>query len=343
MVTAHALAQKDLPTWFRKAMLPFADGDLGLVIFFVLSGYLITSILARERAKTGSISLRRFYARRALRIWPAFYVFLAVVGLLRAGGIVVSGRDLAASGLYVWNYAPHDAIWWVGHTWSLAVEEQFYLLWPLALVLIPRAWRLAIAVIAIEPFLRIAEYAVMPSTRGRIPIMFHTRADSLMFGCLIGLIAYEAPALHARLVKVAMNRAVIAGGVVFVFLVAPICDDQLAGKFLLSVGWTSENAAVGLLLLAAASGSAIRAPLSWRPLVFLGTISYGLYLWQQLFLTSLSGPFTRLWPLGVAAAVGCALVSYFVVEQPFLRLKQRFEAGGERTALPAASIAEATT
>ena len=114
----------------------WANGDYGVIWFFVLSGFLITHLLLKEQAKTGSISIKGFYIRRSLRILPAFYGYCALYILASiAIGRALQWPPIIASALYVNNYyaALHGRTNTMGHLWSLAVEEQFYLLWPLAL------------------------------------------------------------------------------------------------------------------------------------------------------------------------------------------------------------------
>src|SRR5262249_13186535 len=131
--------------------------NLGVRTFFVISGYLITTLMLQERERTGRISLRHFYLRRTFRIFPPFYAFLAVlIGLPAAHLIHVSGRSLLMSATYTINFRA-DREWWIGHLWSLSVEEQFYLTWPTIMVLLGAgraAWS-AIAVMAGVPLVRI--------------------------------------------------------------------------------------------------------------------------------------------------------------------------------------------
>ena len=121
-----------------------AQGALGVQLFFVLSGYLITTLLLRERDRTGRISLSSFYMRRARRILPAFLAYVAVIALLQALGLLnIPLRYYAYVLSQTWNYqvlwnpsVDPTGHWYFGHYWSLALEEQFYLLWPLLLIMV---------------------------------------------------------------------------------------------------------------------------------------------------------------------------------------------------------------
>src|ERR1700691_518565 len=119
-----------------------SDGRLGVLVFFVLSGFLITNILLAELQSTGGIRLFPFYVKRALRIWPAFYVYLATIAILSIVGCTdVDQRQLTYAALHLWNYSAFlgmsgddrlhsDGAWYLGHFWTLALEEQFYWIWP---------------------------------------------------------------------------------------------------------------------------------------------------------------------------------------------------------------------
>jgi peptidoglycan/LPS O-acetylase OafA/YrhL len=307
----------------------FVQGGRGVTIFFVISGFLITTILLREKRRSGRISAKAFYSRRALRILPAFYTFLLVVVVLSVlpTPVHVDGAQVAAAGLFVWNYAPIEGTWWLGHTWSLAVEEQFYLLWPLAMIFLPlrRLVWVAAAVVLASPVIRVAQYVLLPELRGRTDLMFQSRADMLIIGCLLALTAGSV-SWHRVLPVV---RRLWPVYVVFLVLVSPILEDRFEGAYRLTVGWTLEAICVaGIIATITTSGSSLLGrALAWRPLVWIGLISYSLYLWQQLFLTALMpAPLSLPW-VGIPAAIACATASYWLVEKPFLRLKKRFERG----------------
>ncbi|MCM3926303.1 acyltransferase, partial [Frankia sp. AiPs1] len=185
---------------FHMDSLP--GGYLGVDVFFVLSGFLITGQLLAERDRTGGVSLGRFYLRRAYRLLPAFWV-LALVGLTAVVllGIGTAGErsefldSLAASALYVNNYfqvvRQSTGAGWLGHTWSLSLEEQFYLLWPLVLVALCRwpwvARRLPVVLLGGAAGVALWRNALVtsgaPGTRTYFAL--DTRADALLVGCAL--------------------------------------------------------------------------------------------------------------------------------------------------------------
>lgn len=314
---------------FRLLLTFFGNGGLGVSIFFVISGFLITTLLLREHQFGGRIDLLAFYKRRALRIWPAYFVLILVVAILSAAGIVPTGvHDLAAASFFIWNYAGGVTdSWTLGHTWSLSVEEQFYLLWPLCLLTLDERnqTRLAIAIIVLSPFLRVAIYFWQPSVRGRIPVMLHTRADTLMFGCLLALVLAR-PNGEAALRRFVARRFHYAA-TLFILFVSPLLEQRFQGAYILPVGQSAEGAAIAAVLIWLVLEPRTRwgRIVNSRLLAQLGALSYSLYLWQQLFAHRVPGLseidlWVRLAALGVIATA-----SYLLVEKPALAVKARLK------------------
>jgi peptidoglycan/LPS O-acetylase OafA/YrhL len=313
----------------RLAVLVFGDGELGVSVFFVISGYLITHLLIREWTATGRIHLRDFYIRRAFRILPAAYAYLIVMGVLTARGwLQLNARDFAAAATFTWNYhlAAGNMWWFLGHLWSLSVEEQFYVVWPLTLVVLGRrraTWAAAI-VIAVSPALRVAAYAALPRWRGHIPIMLPTRVDTLMFGCLAALTA-DWPRVAA-----AVERACAAGlhwaAAAIALVVGPAVEARLRGTYMLPLGYTVQAACITLLLLWSIRhpNRGLAKPLNWKWVGFVGVLSYSLYLWQQPFLTQLNTTWTGRFPINLLAAFLVAAGTHVVIERPFLAARAMF-------------------
>jgi peptidoglycan/LPS O-acetylase OafA/YrhL len=305
----------------------FSDGGggAGVTLFFVLSGYLITSLLLAEKARYGRVDLRAFYVRRALRLFPALAAVLIVVALLALTGTMPreaqEGVDyrivLAGVVAYVvnWVAVAGQSIGLLGHTWSLAVEEQFYILWPTLLLVglkLGRKWLAPILILLI--FLDIP-YRVLLDLNGGFMHVFvgtDTRGDALLFGCVLAI-------LETRW-HVAAGWAGVAG-VLALALVWP-GDPGLGAQIL----FIPAAAIAGTLAVAGCP-----TILAWRPLAFIGKISYGLYLWHGLVIW-----WHLPWPIEAPLCIGIACVSYFVLEQRFLRLKDRF--GRVRPTGPAAAL-----
>lgn len=178
------------PVWLGSILHQFELGMLGVRVFFVMSGFLITSLLLAEFNKSGTISLRHFYLRRTLRIFPPFYVYIAVVATCALGGLVsLRPGDLAHAVTYTENYH-RDRAWHLGHTWSLAVEEQFYLLWPAVFrwLGLRRSVRVLSRYLLLAPAWRLTVSVLFPQARLGIGETFFTTADSIATGCLLAIL-----------------------------------------------------------------------------------------------------------------------------------------------------------
>jgi peptidoglycan/LPS O-acetylase OafA/YrhL len=283
-----------------------AFANLGVRIFFLISGFLITTLLLSERKKTGSICVREFYVRRAYRILPAAMAFMAIA-------FIVFWRDLrwyhmAAAAFYVTNF-DFTHPWYLGHLWSLSVEEQFYLLWPGGL----KKWyrhrvKILLGVVALAPLYRVGCH--LAGLRGQADETFPAVADVLAVGCLLAILAEQVP-------PISKSWALAMCGVVVAVPTYWGLRGFHSDAILLFILWPLMHVSIAGLILHVA-----RRPYAWlnaRPVVWLGQISYSLYLWQQLFVFGKHG---RPW-YGVIAAVGAASASYYMVEKPMLKLRER--------------------
>lgn len=321
---------------FGAAPLPIAViwhafGGLGVNLFFGLSGFLITHLLVREIQRTGAVHLPRFYARRVLRIAPAFLFFVAAMMAANAAGwIHISAPDLRSALFLYKNYAPGDARgdgWYLAHIWSLSMEEQFYLIWPWLLAFggLVAARRAALAVALVMPAVRVAAYFTVYASRPYlIPLMFHTAADKLLWACLLALYSGE-PRCEAILDRLKSPRWPMAAGG-FYFLLNPLLEFRWGGAYMLPAGISLQAAAVAFMIawLVRHRDSLGTRCLDLPAMGAVGAISYGLYLWQQPFMKPHAVYWAGRFPLNIACAVGCALISYFLIEMPALRWKARF-------------------
>jgi peptidoglycan/LPS O-acetylase OafA/YrhL len=298
--------------------------ELGVHVFFVISGYLITRLLLDEIARHGRIDLPRFYLRRTLRIFPPYYAFLIVLFFANLAGLVtLHNHDVARAMTYTSNY-DRDRSWFVGHTWSLSVEEQFYLLWPAVMLLLrPRkAIVAAAAVVLLVPIVRVASWELMRSSGDGIGHRFETVADAIAIGCVLA-------GVRARLHRTGPYLRALSSPLFVAVPLVTVAANMLGDHPLLYFGaaFTIVNVGVALCLdwcVTFPDGQVGRL-LNARPLVFVGWLSYSLYLWQQPFLNRGSASGVAAFPLNLALAVALALVSYFAIEQPSLRLRRRIE------------------
>jgi peptidoglycan/LPS O-acetylase OafA/YrhL len=301
--------------------LPHQTGLLGVRIFFVISGFLITTLLMAERRRTGRIAVGDFYLRRVFRIFPAFYFFLAVVGVCAAVQLVELHRgDALAAATYTMNYHQGRS-WIVGHLWSLSVEEQFYLLWPAVLVLLGtrRATWFAIAAVAAAPLLRVGIWSLVPPLRPYVDESFPTVFDAIATGCVMA-------AVRGRLIAMPGYRRLMASRLFFLIPLAGLCAGVVSRvSFDLALGQTITNVAIALTVdwCVRHPSGAVGRVLEARPLVWIGTLSYSIYLWQQVFLNRHATAWINVFPLNVALALAVAALSYYAIERPFLQLRVR--------------------
>jgi len=280
-------------------------GAVGVTMFFVLSGFLITRLLKDEHQRSGRISLRRFYGRRARRLLPALMALVLLDGLARlAAG--VSLVPVVAAATYSSNIAATFGVplLELSHIWSLSLEEQFYLVWPVLLLLLVRT-RFAVPALAVAIIASAAlRVGLLVGGAGSVRVSFapDTRADALLVGCLLALTIHR---LRRPSREVAAVSAVLLGAFCFVggwvmmwvLLPAAVCSAAIVWWSLDHHGW-----------------------LACRPLMFVGTISYGLYLWHYpvaVLVLAWFGPAGL--PITLVVSFGIAVVSWFVIERPFMQ------------------------
>lgn len=295
-------------------------GNLGVRIFFVISGYLITHLLLKEEAATGTISLKGFYTRRVLRIFPAFYSYIAFIAVVSAlGWIGLSRWELLSAVTFTSNFHLGRS-WYTGHLWSLSVEEQFYLLWPSVLLFAGRRRGLWVAagVLLAAPIFRLCVLFFFPDRTSETLELFPSVADSLAAGCILAGTRDLLGRFPRYLGMLASPWFLLL--IPFLFL----ANYQFSTKIHIGVEWSVLNIAIALLL-----DRLIRFPSHWPgkilnslPLTTVGVLSYSLYLWQQPFLNrNAPSAFTR-FPVSLGCAVSLALISYLFIEKPFLVLRK---------------------
>jgi len=330
VMLSHGFLLSGSPSRFVRAISYTAEylGGLGVALFFAISGYLITTLLLRELEDSGRISLKGFYCRRAFRILPPAYLYLAALWCLRKP---LAGGELASAAFFFSNYWA-DRLWFTQHFWSLSMEEHFYLFWPamLALLGIRRA---AIA----AGFLIVAVMIWRPWSLAHVHLPFPAlqRTDMRIDAFLCaGVVAILLRSKHERRAKRILESSNIRIGATLGLAAASVW--AVAG----SAPATVTLAQSILLPILLVSTTLWRESLLWRflesaPLRWMGGISYGLYLWQQMFLVSHTQ--RTLITAGqaflprVAAVFGLASASYYLLERPLLRygrgLSAKFSTG----------------
>ncbi|HEX4518269.1 MAG TPA: acyltransferase [Gaiellaceae bacterium] len=302
------------------------NGGVGVDLFFVLSGYLITTILLDEHAANGSISLRAFYARRARRLLPALVVMLVCClgvayaihqpeRLSRAALSSLFGLTFTTNIVMVWTSWPHS--FGLQHLWSLAEEEQFYLLWPFALLfLAKRRLHIAASVLLLAAVGVVALQLLLAADGAggaRIEFGPDTRSFGVIVGCLLAVVLRTE--LAHNLTRASRLLAPVA-----VLVMAFVAWHSFPDVF---AGWTAIFAVAAAIVLVRAldPSSWIGAVLAFGPIAYLGRISYGLYLWHYPLLVSAGLYFgsTMVKLEAVGLALLAAIGSHHLVEKPFLR------------------------
>jgi len=298
---------------------------LGVLLFFVLSGFLITGLLYRERSLSGSISFKRFYTRRALRLLPAFFLFLSIVAVLMRLGLVTDVRriEFLECLLYLRNIFGQSLS--LGHIWSLSLEEQFYILWPITFFLLPRKRASTILVWVCIAFMvwRGAAIALrlFSYDRGIFYVRPYFRFDSLLIGCLIALWLSSSPSTFARLKKFAEGYWPPVLWVAL-FLWATL-GETISHALHITISEILVALVLSHVVLDSRSFMARVCRNHW--LRYMGTISYSLYLWQDLFISTDPpswGMFREL-PLAFVVPMTIAIASYHLLERPILQLKNQ--------------------
>ncbi|HWZ46207.1 MAG TPA: acyltransferase [Candidatus Saccharimonadales bacterium] len=316
-------------------------GGLGVDVFFAISGLLICTRLLEEEQRWGRISLKSFYIRRAFRILPPYILYLAAVALISGLGLIaLHGQDLLGCAFFFRNYIAGS--WCTTHFWSLAVEEHFYLLWPGLLFFLgsKRSCILAVAMAVAVALWRALEFRHGFISHQLPGISFYLRTDirldALLWGCWMALL------LHQPLWRERLRR-----------WISPVVWSSLAALYVACVAAKPHFSLMwqSIILPLLLAGTLLhpwwrlgRLLESW-PMLWIGRISYSLYLWQQLFmipdpdiLSSPVGYLQRL-PLNIVATFTCASLSYYLLERRMMRIGRQL---ASPPSLAASDLAEAS-
>ena len=316
----------------------FHPGLLGVDIFFVLSGFLITSILLEEFEKTGSISLKNFFVRRFLRLMPAYWMcllFLHFVAPHFLTGVEAqaakSNRSLFYGLIYMtnWQSVAGEYLGVFSHLWSLAVEEQFYFTWaPLLLLLfiVTKSRRAVVVVTLLLNVLLLNWLEIKIGNRSANIAATDCRLIALLIGALAGMVSFWKIYPREFFKSKYIDLLGAASAIAAVVLASQFSLDPLPSFRVLP--WFALSVAVFVVWSANRTRSVVHLLLTFPPLVWIGQVSYGLYLWHLFFVV-----YVRYQPwslpmklsVGVAASLIVTAASYYLLERPFLKLKDRFK------------------
>ncbi len=310
------------------------QGHLGVHLFFAISGFLITTLMLRERDRTGAISLRNFYVRRTLRIFPAYYATVLLYVTL-----VAAIEPNSPAGAQFWSNLPsfltYTSNWFVDlasgprvifyFAWSLATEEQFYAMWPWVVRFSRRWYQPVLVMLGLLAVGEIARFGIPPRAMMGQPLLTRVLgsiASPICLGCVLASLLHRESGYRVALVVA--GRAWSAPLATALLLATLVVDGM--PLLVISLAMTYLVATVVIR-----SDHSMRAAFDGKALTYVGKISYGLYLYHMLainimrrFVVPSQGP-VLVFLLALPLAVAIATVSYRYFEFPLQRLKHRFE------------------
>jgi len=298
-------------------------GQIGVNIFFIISGFLITTLLLKEESKTGDVSLKKFYIRRVLRILPVYYLLLFVYFIMHLQGVLNFNRITWISSLTYTRYFFNDVNWEAQHLWSLNIEEHFYLIWPIVFVFMKNhrkqfAILMIIAVTITRLVTNVSDWHLF------------TRSDSLLVGCLFALYYKKIEAFVEKAPSYIIVLPFVLGIVCGLggARIIPVHDveirNHLAKAFVGSFG-TITNICVGFIIVISIKrqNNLFFKLLNTRQFNYVGVLFYSIYIWQQLFFSDNIGLLSS-FPINLILIFIVSVISYELYEKHFLQLKERF-------------------
>jgi peptidoglycan/LPS O-acetylase OafA/YrhL len=316
------------------------DPQFGVNVFFVLSGFLITTLLLQEERDKRDVSLKGFYLRRALRILPLYYLLLLVYFALQVLNVLhFTSLSWLTSLTYTKDFYRRDD-WETAHLWSLSVEEQFYLMWPLVFKFArPIRKHFAFFIIGLAPMMRLLYLRTAYPWMDELTIF--QRLDAIMWGCVFAMY-HDRLLEYCKAITVRYSKAIWLPFIAIIALsLTTILNRDLhlnLGYAITAFGGTSgtiADVAIGLIIVTSIhyTRTGWYRFLNANAMNRVGELSYSLYIWQQLFFSAALGSASRL-PVNILLIFGVANVSYFLVEKPILKLRRKLR----DEALPRASV-----
>lgn len=312
-------------SYIRQRVWLLMSGTTGVQIFFTLSGFLITKILLHELNEHNRINFLHFYVRRFLRLLPPLIVFYIITATLMHQGMIESTRfGFLLSFFYLYNFVPNTHYTSeLGHTWSLALEEQYYLLWPFVISYFKKKTAfILILILLLTCVIAIHQYPTFSFTKGFRPSRWFIPAVApIVIGSFFAWLINNQEGKYRTYFK-QKNKYLLIGLLFFLFPLytpTPILD--------LSFIFQSIGISFVLIWVLYNQNSKFTTILGNKFLSYIGTISYGLYVYQGLYLTT--GPSGKLWiqqfPQNLVLTFLTAVLSFHLLEKPILKLKKKFK------------------
>ncbi len=332
VLIGHSTFVPNSPKFFSFIQHYVVHMSFGVQMFYVISGFLITGLLLQEKADHGHINLKNFYIRRAYRILPVAFLFIITLIVLKLFGILyISTHDLACSATYVVDFLRvNTRSWFIGHLATLSVEEQFYLLWPLTLLFLPKRYYFIIIFVVLY-------YIVLT------PWLYYHPQNSPLF-LLKGMLLPAPPLLCGAILAVGMfkgwfnriHKILIHPLTAFSFILALAAylpgTFHVAGFYSVPFDYLLSSVFIAMFIynvIHSSSHNVIYKLLNHPVLNFIGILSYSIYIWQQPFFAPPSAAYLvhawwAVFPQNFILTFLVAAISYFTVEKAFLRIKKGY-------------------
>lgn len=339
---SHSIVTVGFPQEWEPTFDWIFYGNLGVRVFFVISGLIITWLMLVESATKGTVNLKNFYVRRALRIFPVCFAFLGVVAALQFFTDFQQSRGQWLRNITFTTGLPifgGETSWTTGHLWSLAVEEQFYIVWPILFVLLMLAkrWRLSAVVLLVPCVIAAISNVVRHQNLSPVgwELVFGQRSfmvnfDALAVGCGAAILLFHKADLVRKFFT---SRPGLLGSLSLAFVVVPHVSGKLhiLGPLIVPFGPTIQACGIAGLILQSIvqPGWGFYRLLNVGVVAWVGTLSYSLYIWQQLFCSQPdSFGWPNVWwmsfPGWLVATFIAACASYYLLEKPIMSLRARF-------------------
>ena len=300
------------------------QAEVGVTVFFVISGFLITYLLLAEEGKNGSISLKAFYIRRAFRILPVYFLYVAFILAWRNFETIgLTKSNLTHVLTFTVNF-DHNKDWFLGHFWSLSVEEQFYLFWPATLLLFRKHLKVTlILLVTYSCVARVLAYK-FPGVGPLVLAPFFSFSDAIFIGAFGGILFFESPQILKHRVFGSYFAQIVALGL---FLLFVYCSEH--GKLgIIALPFGNVIISLSILFLMIAyifpSERVVFRILNNKAIVHIGILSYSIYIWQEFFFIGELKGFWRIFPYNILVIYLVSLASYYLWERPFLKMKKHF-------------------
>lgn len=325
------LTHLDLSEWIpwndfvANRVWPIISGEAGVRMFFVLSGFLITSLLIKEKQLNGKIAYSKFFARRFLRLLPPLVIFYGIILFVKLTGILaIDSASILYSVFYVYNFVPNEFYSFeLAHTWSLAVEEQYYLTWPFIVGVFSRFNQFFISIVSFVILCGLGKYLLMHSEFAEayhVDRWFIPAVAPIIIGSLFGALFRLR---HEKTLNLFLdyNWPLFGGALLFL-------SSLILPSVLLSYNFIVQSIGIAMILTWIAVNQNVKfiKVLEFGPIKYIGLISYGIYVYQGFFLRTGEWGATlevQLFPWNILITLGLAILSYELIEKPILKYKSK--------------------